>query len=95
MTPHGLRYTSLPLVLAAIALGACTVPPILTPKTGPGTPWACTPQEHPCGNDACCEDGAVCGGSEPGCRDLGTCCWVGGGDDLGAPRVTAARRRPQ
>lgn len=78
-----LAFTS----VALLAVIACTTPPILAPR---GDGWRCRPQEHSCGNGACCADGTACGGGPFNGCPQGMCCPV---DEDGL--VGGARPVPQ
>lgn len=79
--------------LAAIVVAACNTPTILTPKTGPGTPYPCGVNGTLCTTQhMCCGPDETCGG-EPasvGCPK-GMCCYLG--DEGFSPYET--RRAPR
>lgn len=66
---------------------ACSSTSILTPKTGPGTPYPCGLNGHECRDGNCCGDSMVC--CDGTSCTAGYCEYIGGmrAPDAGPPVV--------
>lgn len=86
------RLGTVTATLFAFALARCVAPAILTPPSGPGTPYPCGIGGTVCmGEDGgatgmCCGSDEVCGGAPfSGCA-AGFCCYIGAGARSDASR---------
>lgn len=83
------------LAVSLLAVVACHNFDVLTPASGPNTPYPCGILGTVCPASMCCPSENVCGGTDPSCP-AGQCCFVGDDSDhdhLGASR--ARRMTPQ
>jgi hypothetical protein len=60
-----------------LLVSACMTPLVLTPETGPGTPYPCGVGGHSCGGHLCCSEDFICGGTPYSGCPATLCCFVG------------------